>query len=615
MADRFFGRHRMRLIRWFNNLHLKNKLLICNGGLIVLSVLLGGIFSFYNMQKYIYEQAGDSFQQTLEQVTLNVEYKVNLYDELINRVVTDKKLIYALLKEYDSPADYTYEYLNTLGSIFQMKEKDKMIHNIFIYKDNPTLPQDGENLLELENIKSTWWFDKYFGEVSHFGINDFIRAARSKVWIITDEDLRPKYTTVKSKKLGRRIAIIKPVIFNYERLLGILEFDIHYDAIFGEYKANSASEGDFFLIANENHEIVFDSRMQVDGRTLLDSHLAGEIDGKTKGRFTTGSGKEKKLVLFSKGQYSGWVYFREVSIGQMLQSAQPVRLFTLLNALVSILISFLAGILIAKAVSKRIAHLADKMETFDDSTRDIEVQLDGYDEIGHLAQSYNRMLKKIRDLIGESEARQQLLKEAEIKALQAQINPHFLYNTLATINWMAMGNQTAKIMTMVNNLSTFYTLSLNKGEEYLTVEEEIHLTKAYSDIQKVRWEDKIDFHFEVSEEIRKYYTLKLILQPFVENAIIHGAEYKRNGKTNIVIRGCREEDYVVLEVIDDGTGMKCPPRAGNYAATSGYGIRNVHEKIQLRYGGTFGVEVFSKAGIGTRVRIVFPVIEMPDKKL
>jgi len=172
---------------------------------------------------------------------------------------------------------------------------------------------------------------------------------------------------------------------------------------------------------------------------------------------------------------------------------------------------------------------------------------------------------------------------------------------------MAADNESHKISSMVENLALFYRLSLNKGQEFLRIREEIMHVKAYLEIQQIRLDERIAVHYDIEDAILPYLTLKLILQPFVENSILHGAEYKA-GTTKIEIKGYNSDaDSVIFEIIDDGVGMEAPP-AGLYANKGGYGIHNVHEKIQLQYGPRYGVTVFSKPGVGTKVMVRIPIV-------
>lgn len=556
------------------------------------------------MQEYIKVQSTQLLKQNLEQIKNNIDYKINVYDELMSNIASDKSLTFALSRKYNSPADYTYDYLNIYDKVFQIKAKYKYIIGMYIYKNNDTLPQDGRNMFDMANVRDTWWFMEFFPDTETFNTNDFIRLWNSKTWIVTNEDLRQKYNSVKKEALEKRIVVFKPIINNYERLVGILEVDIKYDSVFGEYQGDKNFTDTNFFVLDDGMEIIFNDAKKTAPSTLK-QYTAQSGNGRNSQELII----DNKLVIHAKSQYTNWEYYKEIPLNELLESAKSVQSFTIANGLSSIFISFIIGLILANIISRRISRLSDKMSQIEDLSLDINVQIDGKDEIGVLAKNFNKMIRNIRKLVDDLKISHQQLKETEIKALQAQINPHFLYNTLAAINWMAMGNRNKDIIAMINSLSTFYSLSLSKGKECIKISEEFSLTKAYADIQMIRWEDKLKVHFQISENIGQYYTLKLVLQPFVENSIIHGAEYKIGKITNIVIRGYKEENRIVLEVVDDGIGIKEIPESDRYSETTGYGIRNVHEKIQLQYGYEYGVRIFSKLGIGTQVLIYLPIIE------
>ncbi len=588
----------------FNNIHLRTKLLICYGSLIVFIVFIIGFFAFNKIQEYIYDQAIESYNQMLIQIKLNIENKLNIYDELVNQITTDKSLIYSLSNRYDSVADYSYEYLETISKALEIKQKDNNVQDAFILKDNDTLPENSLDLINIEHAGGTWWFRKYFEALgSNMDINDYIKLSKLKIWIVTDEDIKPRYDSWAKTKKVKRVVIIKPIIRNYKDLTGIYKLYIKYDAVFGELKEKNDHVRDRIIIMDQQNEVIFNSDTTIP--VNVESFL-GEKD-KMEGSFELKESNRNKLILYAKGENSNWTYFREIPMDVLFFSAKAVRSFSILTAIAGIIISFIIGAAIANVLSRRIVILSNSMKKVEDLNLDLDVKVDGKDEIGDLAKSYNYMIRKIRSLVEQLRISQQIQKESELKALQAQINPHFLYNTLSTINWMAMGKHTEKIISMVDNLSLFYRLSLNKGREYLSIDEEVSLVKAYTDIQKTRMDHRINFFYDISDDIMKYYTLKLILQPFVENAILHGADRKKKA-TNIVVKGFSFENDVIFEIIDDGVGMKNVDIPVEQPYSGGYGIRNVHEKIRLLYGEKYGVCIFSRLGIGTKATITIPKI-------
>ena len=211
---------------------------------------------------------------------------------------------------------------------------------------------------------------------------------------------------------------------------------------------------------------------------------------------------------------------------------------------------------------------------------------------------------------------QENLKKAELRALQAQINPHFLYNTLDTIIWMAESKKTDQVVKIVTALSSFFRISLSKGMDWITIGEEVERIKSYLTIQKMRYHDILDFKIEVDSNVTENTILKLILQPLVENALYHGIKNKRQGGTISVRARRKGEDEVMLEVEDDGIGFTPQKLAqlraelnddsGEIKTESGYGIGNVNNRIRLYYGKQYGLSVESEYNTGTRVTLVIP---------
>lgn len=606
MLGKRFERLYKFLVDSYSDMSLKHRLLVGFGGLMVLGVLIVGAFSYSITQNYVYEQASESFYQTLVQFKTNIESRLRIYDEMTYQAALDKGLAYALSNRYESDAEYTYEYHNTIRRVLEIRQKDNNIMDAFFLKNNDTLPEVSGDLVPIEYSQHTWWFKKYFEPMSEFSrINDFINMSKVKIWSVTREDIKPSYNTSRAKDNNLKIGIYKPVIQNFERLIGIIVVYVKYESIFDELNLNDIN--DHIFIADQNGEIIFDSRSRaVEGNGLGREYLSN-IKGRTHGSFRLKEGKTKSIIMFNQAEESGWTYFRRIPIQTLMASAGAIRRFTALIALFSIIVCFIIAVKIAGVISGRLAVLSHRMEGVDDLDLNIYVDIHGNDEIGKLAGNYNKMVFRIRELISQLKHNQQILRESELKALQAQINPHFLYNTLATINWMAMDGNTDKIITMVDNLSIFYRLSLNKGRQWLKVKQEIEHINAYIDIQRVRLDERISVFFDIDHDIEECYILKLLLQPFIENSIMHGAGSKKE-KLNIIIRRYLKDEVIFLEIIDDGVGMRNIPSADDYPETGGYGIRNVNDKIKLQHGNEYGVRLFSRPGVGTVAVIMVPAI-------
>lgn len=221
--------------------------------------------------------------------------------------------------------------------------------------------------------------------------------------------------------------------------------------------------------------------------------------------------------------------------------------------------------------------------------------------------SFRRMMDEINRLIDQVYVNKIALKEFELKALQAQINPHFLYNTLSAINWMAIRSNQKEISKVTLALSTFYRTALSKGEDMVTVESCLQNIEAYLEIQLVMHDNGFEVQWETDSSVKNEKVPKLLLQPVVENALEHGLDVKEEGEKLLKIFILDEGDEFVMAVEDNGPGME-PEKAKNLVTyqAKGYGLKNVNDRIRLLYGESYGVSIFSRPGEGTRVEIRLP---------
>ena len=286
--------------------------------------------------------------------------------------------------------------------------------------------------------------------------------------------------------------------------------------------------------------------------------------------------------------------------------------------------SFLAAWIISASIYIPIKKLHDVTTTITKNDLRALITSKNVDEITELGMSFNIMIGKIRELLDSKIKEQENLKKAELKALQAQINPHFMYNTLDTIVWMAQAKQNDQVIEIVRALSSFFRIALSKGRDWITIDQEIEHVKSYLTIQRMRYHDILDYKIEVDEEILNGTILKLTLQPLVENALYHGIKNKRDGGT-ITVRARRsEQDLVIFEIRDDGVGFTPYKLAKIQEAMeselddfsfkeSGFGLENVNKRIKLYYGKQYGLTIQSRYREGTCVTVTIPLQENMEK--
>ena len=359
-------------------------------------------------------------------------------------------------------------------------------------------------------------------------------------------------------------------------------------------------------VLDGNYKVIASSRDNEAGDTIFekDNYLIGQKDAYRK-RI---NGKNYLVAITSlDNQYDMGLYVvseEEVFVVQKNYIVLSIVLACI--ALVAFVVAIVISVRLAKRTAEPINNLSKELESVDFSSERtfFDIGNDG-DEIYELERSYNEMLERLYDLMEENKQNMETQRKLEIDALQMQINPHFLYNTLDAIAWMSKIKKQPEIEKLVINLAKFFRLSLHKGAKYVKISEEAELVEHFLEIEKIRFPDTIRFVNEIPENIGNYTTIKLILQPIVENSIKHGFAEK-DGIGTITLGASEEGDDILITVSDDGCGFDVPDdfwtrEIGSQSQGGGYGLRNVNERIRLEYGEGYGLSVKSQKGVGTVV--------------
>lgn len=284
-------------------------------------------------------------------------------------------------------------------------------------------------------------------------------------------------------------------------------------------------------------------------------------------------------------------------------------------AVISAVIIFLSYY-IPRSITSPIRKLSEVTEQVAKGNLTVRSQVRSGVEINMLSDSLNTMIDKINELLKQVTEEQIRLRKAEFELLQSQINPHFLYNTLDAIIWLAESGEQKKVVSMVGSLSEFFRTSLNRGEDIITIKKELQHVRSYLEIQQIRYQDILKYEIDVPEELHKYLIPKITIQPLVENALYHGIKNKR-GFGKIIISGKRDADYFMIQVEDNGIGITeerlAEVRDGirNKVLTGKdiYGLYNVNERIRLNFGGSYGISIESTYGSSTVVSLKLPFME------
>jgi two-component system sensor histidine kinase YesM len=326
---------------------------------------------------------------------------------------------------------------------------------------------------------------------------------------------------------------------------------------------------------------------------------------------------EDYQIVSQWSDYTQWKTVGVFPLNEIMRQVSSILYYSFIIAGVTVLIALIVALFFTSGIARPVIELRSLMKEAEEGNLGVRFEGRQEDEIGYLGKSFNTMIEEVQKLIDMVYHEQQSKREAELKILQEQIKPHFLYNTLDTIQWMAQEHGAQDIVEVVGALTTLFRIGLSRGKEMIRLHEELEHVRSYLIIQKARYEDKFDFSLRSDEDALSCMVLKLTLQPLVENAIYHGVK-ERRGHGSIRVEAERRDGMLLMRVIDDGVGMSAeklaevrtllttshPPAEG----LSGYGIHNVHERIQLTFGSRFGLRYESAPERGTTVEVLHPLV-------
>ena len=429
-------------------------------------------------------------------------------------------------------------------------------------------------LVPLDKMQEEWWSE---------GLKDDVRIQ----WKV-------------DRTRGEVVAV--RMIYAQQKLNAVLCISLDYDKIFQPLTN---------ILTDENGGIVADQ----DGNVLYNKTGLKELKLSDDNKKDTSQTADKLLSKISQtctwtqteSEENDWLFYFYKSQDAISGSVRRILLEEIPLIIACGFIILFLGLSFSRIFTRKIEELTKNMDQVNHGSREVTVSSDSEDEVGILINSFHNMMDEINRLIDEVYVNKIALKEYELKALQAQINPHFLYNTLSMMNWMAIRSNQMEISKVTLALSTFYRTALSKGEDVVTVENCIQNMQAYLEIQLTMHDNNFSVDWDIDPTIKNEKMPKLLLQPVVENAIEHGIDEKEDGDKKIFLSFRGNGDDVVITVRDNGMGM--PQEKAETLVTyqaKGYGLKNVNDRIRILYGENYGIRILSAPDEGTTVMMRFP---------
>ena len=557
-----------RIRKKFRDMKYRHKLtiLLVISSLVPMTIL--ALYSHNSMSKLVRHNELEDTSSILEQTRESIESQIEVYTGLINyltyspdieEVINEKNM-----DNYVAYAKYT-QIVDPLLTV--PKSYHDAINQIQIFADSIKVRHE-YTLVPMDEIGQEWWSSQ---------LNDEVQVQ----WLVNTE--KPEIAAVRN-------------IYDGRNRTAVLCITLDYNKIFKPLK-NIISDESGTMVLDQSQNIVYRDE------NIQDNDLADLMESD---KILEQISKEY-VAVNSTSQNTGWKFYLyktkksvEKSVYQMLLAEIPLIAGC-------VLIIFILGMAFSRLFTRKIEMLTENMDQVNHGSREVTVTSDAEDEVGVLIRSFRRMMGEIDRLISEVYENKIALKEFELKALTAQINPHFLYNSLSIINWMAIKSGQKEISKVTLDLSTFYRTALSKGEDMVTVENCIRNIEAYLSIQLVMHDNDFTVEWKIDPQVKAEKVPKLILQPVVENALEHGLDVKEEGDKILQLSFLDAGDAVLLRVEDNGMGMEQSVAESlvTYQA-EGYGLKNVNDRICLLYGEEYKIRITSSVGKGTVVEMRIP---------
>lgn len=565
------------MTRWYINLKYRYKLLLTYLVLSVVPLAVLGTFAYVTSVNNATRETVSSLEQSLKQAASNVAYKVRAVAGAADTLVRSQRIQQILSRAasgYPERSEEIDDYYLLSDLLQSIEDYDYVLNariyirpevlysreNLNIFHVSQLVPQ---SILESERSVSLW-------RLGEFEYEYYEGPAKSLCLTRTIPDLGSPEPHLAVLQVECRIAILDDALRQFARYSGATT-------------------------------IAHDDRGVVSGRS------AGGVSLEEAADIVLRAADRSALVVSADMSDLPWRLSAVVPVAEVTASARAVTRFTIGLAILLIAADVPAAFYFARMNTRRLDSLLLGLRNVTAGHYRRMVPVVGCDEIGQLQRQFNTMAAAVNSLVAQVKDATDQRREAEFKALESQINPHFLYNTLENIKWMAMRRNAPDIVSTVESLSNLYRFTLNRGKEIVTLREEVDSVREYIAIQNLRFGNRLHTEVNIPPDLADCTMTKMVLQPLVENAIYHGIHAKDGRRGTIRIDAQAPDGAVVVKVADDGVGMEKSELDGVLEADSeGYGVKNVHQRLQLYYGPEYGLSYRSTPGAGTTVSVRFP---------
>ncbi|MEI2396151.1 sensor histidine kinase [Paenibacillus phytohabitans] len=572
----------MIIIIKFKDFSLKMKLYSCITMLIILPLIVMGLYLNNHFADLAQRKTNDTILETLKQTRQNFQSVITDTNDLSVQILTNDQIQEFARNDYQKILEHDKIYWNINNWLNDIIGSQNIYNSISIYTDKEVylqkrvqVPDIDLNVLERASSlqgKGFWVTER--GEIEYYrGIMDI-------------------------NKVGR--------------MLGIVRFNLNEDNLFSIYNNIGSYSGSQISILDSNGNVISSSERSMNGTNLGKLEYVRKILINKEGFFNAKIDGVKKFVFFYTIEEANWTLMQTIPVESFSMLQQAIYLILLVVIMLCIFFGLLFSFIQHKYLLKPLMQLRREMAKLKNGNFNISLTTDSQDEIGEISNGFVRMAHQLKEMIDDVYLSKIKQREAELSALESKINPHFLYNTLDSIHWLAVKHKNYDVSEQIEALAEIFRHVLNKGDSLITIRQEISFIESYMLIQKRKYGKRISYQIEVDQELLEYKTPKLILQPLVENAIVHGLEEVVQGGF-IKVEIIKAEQGIFFVVTDNGKGTdedRINRMMNDTTETRNvFALKNIDDRIKISYGSEFGLKFVSHYNIGTQVEVHIPLIK------
>ncbi|MEK3784225.1 sensor histidine kinase [Paenibacillus sp. FSL R5-0810] len=584
-------------IQLMNDMKIRTKLILSFVVVVFVPVSIVSIFLTGELRKFAFNNALEQAYQNVDRVKKRSTEVLNVSDDLSYRLSYDERLKNLANRQYESVYDVFVAY-RAYPDLQQAKQMYKEISNIRFYSENQTMLNNWEFIYPEQEIRQAEWYVR----------------AQENIGVI-------HWDYIVDERDGKHyLSLIKGVDLGSKDNRGVLVINVNT----GMLNTILNQESFYTIIADSKNNIVAANRPDLYGRTLSEIHDDSGAVYQPSGSYEAVIDREASKVLIEPlnpemGQNSLRI-ISIFSIDSIVAEANRINRLVMTVIIISLVLAVLLIYSFSSLISNRLLRLSKHITKVGTGNLAVAMEIDGKDEIGQLSRQFNSMVGSINELMNEVQESnlqkrrlEQKQSEIKFKMMASQINPHFLFNALEAIRMEAHLKGEREIARIVRLLGKMMRSNLEVGSGKTTIKDEIEMVRCYLDVQKFRYEDRLKYELEVDPDAEPVRIPPLIIQPLVENAVIHGMDHKEDG-TFIRVRVTAQRGMILVVTEDNGAGIT-PERLemihsflneSDEHEGGRIGLRNVHVRLQLTYGPESGLAIYSEPGEGTRIEFSIP---------